>query len=308
MAYPKPLSQKNIDKLFDGWDERTVATLHKYFEAFANLYGSIQLKDAWKVFKLFEPKIHKKQFIEFSSIARRENVPYYVFEIDEIYSDERRIDTERFIVHKSLVSTGYGKMLRVYELQEMQLNKPYYAKNDLLSVAENRFNDAEIRNFIDNMQFTVDKHEGKLFTEAVFLTYDEQFDLDYYKSQAVKDKILAQASRPFSEKLMERLKNAVEFSFNPISFVADFLKDNDFVFESQKQIEEFFTLFQDFLSNSHLWRNCGFTPKELSAMRPQGIPKEIILGPGIQKAIREGQLDRDEIIERFREMGVEVVE
>ena len=49
-------------------------------------------------------------------------------------------------------------------------------------------------------------------------------------------------------------------------------------------------------------------PKELSAIRPQGVPKEIILGPGIQKVIREWKLDRDEIIERFREMGVEVVE
>ena len=66
--------QKNINKMFANWEPSVVAALHKYFEAFSALYGCIQIKDAWKVFKNYEPKIHKKQFIEFSEIVRRENV------------------------------------------------------------------------------------------------------------------------------------------------------------------------------------------------------------------------------------------
>ena len=78
MTYPRPLSEKSINKLFASWKKETVDVLHRYYEAFALLYGSIQLADAWKIFKQFEPKIHKKQFIEFSTSVRRENVPDYI--------------------------------------------------------------------------------------------------------------------------------------------------------------------------------------------------------------------------------------
>ena len=62
------------------------------------------------------------------------------------------------------------------------------------------------------------------------------------------------------------------------------------------------------MNNSHLWRNCGYTPSELFAMQPQQMPKTVSLGPGIQKAIAEGQIDRNEIVKKFKEMGVEVVD
>ena len=84
-AYPKPLSAKSIEKLFASWDPHVVDVLHTYYEAFANLYGVVQLKDAWKVFKCFEPKIHKQQFLDFSAIVRREDVTYFIFEVNEIY-------------------------------------------------------------------------------------------------------------------------------------------------------------------------------------------------------------------------------
>jgi len=35
------------------------------------------------------------------------NLPYYILEIDEAYSDEKRDIEERIIVHKSLVGEGY---------------------------------------------------------------------------------------------------------------------------------------------------------------------------------------------------------
>lgn len=49
MSYPKPLSAKSIGKLFASWDSHTMEVLHIYYEDFANLYGSIQLKNAWKI-------------------------------------------------------------------------------------------------------------------------------------------------------------------------------------------------------------------------------------------------------------------
>ena len=118
MAYPKPLSANSIAKLFSTWDPHTVEVLHTYYEAFANLYGAIQLKDAWKVFKRFEPKIHKKQFLEFSAIVRREDVPYYIYEINELYSEEKPYDMERYIVNKQIIPVGYGKFHHFYNLMD----------------------------------------------------------------------------------------------------------------------------------------------------------------------------------------------
>ena len=37
MTYPKPLSQKSIDKMFASWDSHIVEVLHTYYEAFSNL-------------------------------------------------------------------------------------------------------------------------------------------------------------------------------------------------------------------------------------------------------------------------------
>lgn len=308
MAYPKPLSQKNIDKLFKDWNPDTVSVLHRYFKAFSDLYGSIQLKDAWKIFKKFEPKIHKKQFIEFSTIVRREDVSYYIYEIDELYCDERRLDTERFIIHKDLIMSGYGKLRMVYDLHELQLDKPYYAKNDLLSVAAHRHYDEELSAFVNKMMFTKGERKGKSFAQAVFITKDEQFDLDYYKSAAARKKIQEKADRPFSEKFMSRLVLMAEFSDNPIVSALHFLNENNYEFETEEQAKTFFSLLQDFINKSHLWCNCGFTPNELFAMQPQQMPKAISLGPGIQKAIKEGQIDRDEIVRKLKEMGVDVVD
>lgn len=308
MAYPKPLSQKSIDKMFKDWNPDTIAVLHRYFKAFADLYGSIQLKDAWKVLKQFEPKIHKKQFIEFSSIVRREDVPYYIYEIDELYCDERRLDTERFIISKDLVTNGFGKLSRVYDLHEDQIGKPYYSKSDLLTVAEHRHHDTELRDFVNKMTFTKGSQKGKTFAQAVFITKDEQFDLDYYKSETTRKKIQEKADRTFSEKFMSRLVLMTEFSDNPIISSTHFLENNDYEFESEEQAESFFHLLQDFVNNSHLWRNCGFTPSELFAMQPQQMPKAISLGSGIQKAIREGQIDRDEIVKKFKEIGIDVID
>lgn len=78
---PKPLSQKSIQKLLQNWKPETADILHDYYNAFSNLYRMIMLSDAWKILKQYEPKIRKKEFMDFSSIARREELPYYILEM-----------------------------------------------------------------------------------------------------------------------------------------------------------------------------------------------------------------------------------
>ena len=311
MAYPKPLSKKSIEKMFSTWDTKTIETLHRYYEAFSNLYGIVQLSEAWKVFKKFEPKIHKKQFMEFSTIVRREDVSYYIFEIDELYSDERRLEKDRYIVNKEVVSKGYGKFRWVYLLDEYQYNKPYYSEADLLEAAEHRLYDTELRTFVENMIFQDGDNSGKKFSDAYFLTNTERFDLEFYKSELKRKEIRQQANIPFSDKLMKRIAYYAEFTDNVIHYIAEFLKHNDFVFESKEQAGEFIILLQDFVNKSHLWRNCGYSPEKLHSMylgNEDTSLRAVRFGQGIQKAFADGTIDKDEFFKKLKEMGVEVIE
>ena len=308
MAYPKPLSQKSIDKLFASWDPRVVEVLHNYYKAFSELFGSIQLNEAWKILKRLEPNIQKKQFIDFSSVVRREDVPYRIFEIDELYCDETRHEAARFIVNNELISDGYYKFQKIYALHELQCGKPYYDKPDLLEVAAHPRFDKELISFINNMKFTKGEQKGKRFCDAVFLTKFEEFEVEYYKSETKKQKVLEKALIPFSEKLMKEIKFSVEFDDYPITAVSDYFDEAGYVFEAKKQAEKFFSLWMDYNNNSHLWRNRGFTPSELYRAQGSPFPKQISLGPGFKQAFHEGQISRDELIKKMKEMGLDVIE
>ncbi|MBR1382468.1 MAG: hypothetical protein IJ555_01455 [Ruminococcus sp.] len=307
MAYPKPLSKKSIDKMLASWDAETVDTLHRYYEAFSELYGIVMLKDAWQVFKRFEPKIHKKQFVDFSSIARREDVPYYVFEIDEIYSEEKRFDTGRLIVNKKIVISGAYKFSRLYEIYEMQAGKPYYDKPDLLEVAAHPRYDEKILPFINELTLKSGEQRGKKFSEAFLLTDHEKFLLDWFKAEYRKKEVLKNAEIPFSQKFYEHMIKRIEGQGNPIDSIIHYLEDNGFQFETQKQAEQFIRLLQDFINKSHLWVNCGYTPTELFAKSTNTKPKSISVGPNMKKAFADGTMDREEFIRRLSAAGIEFV-
>ena len=92
MAYPKPLSQKTIDKMYldSGLTEEKITFLRRLFDGAAALYGVITLDNLWNVYREYASKIpavriHRKDIYNFSSIARREVHDYYVYEVDELY-------------------------------------------------------------------------------------------------------------------------------------------------------------------------------------------------------------------------------
>ena len=139
MSYPKPLSEKTLAKMYReaNIDEKKSEFLHRLFHAASNLYGVIVLRDLWEILKQIAPQydmtgIKRKDLIAFSNIVRREDVPYYVFEIDELYTEEKRLDLEREIVNKSIIGLGRAQLVDYYRLVEAQADKPYYVPNNLL--------------------------------------------------------------------------------------------------------------------------------------------------------------------------------
>lgn len=124
MALPTPLSARTIEKKFANWDPAKVDLLHKYFAAFANLYGAIQLNSAWELVRDDKPKprIMKQELIDFSTIVMREKLPYFVLEIHEMYSGEKNSDGKRFIIHKNLL---LDDTRRRYASAEIMIGRKY---------------------------------------------------------------------------------------------------------------------------------------------------------------------------------------
>ena len=77
MAYPKPLSEKSIVRMYadSKLTQEKIDFLRNFFDSCAALYGSICLNDMREVYKELSEKIEvakiqRKDFIEFSSIIR----------------------------------------------------------------------------------------------------------------------------------------------------------------------------------------------------------------------------------------------
>lgn len=119
MSYPKPLSEKSLERLYTqaGLSTEACDFLHSLFAACANLYGAIALRDVWSVYQELKseaPRIRRYDLIAFSAIVRREVQPYWVYEIEELYTEEPHNDLDRHIVSKELIGAGYGKMFSFY--------------------------------------------------------------------------------------------------------------------------------------------------------------------------------------------------
>lgn len=305
-ALPKPLSQKSIQKMLKEWKHETVNKLHDYYAAFSNLYGIIMLSDAWKICKHYEPKIHKKEFMDFSSVARREDLPYYILEIDELYCDEPRIsDAQRFIVNKELVTDGYYRFANVYDLVELQLDKPFYYPERMTDFTDNA-NSAQwnaLCSFIRNIK----NSKGTKLSEYVFMSDWDKRELEYCKSQRRKNEILKRASVPRSDRIIKILKLKMHTAKNPLNYLSHALEESD-VLLTKKELQKLVQLLQDANNYSHHWSNRGWTPMEIHQKYGNPSPRSMSFGPGLQKAFANGDIDKNEIIEKLRSMGISVEE
>ena len=95
MAYPKPLSQKTLDKMYQesGLTEEKIDFLRNLFDSAAALYGIITLDDLWKVYKEYSQKavslkLQRKDILSFSSIARREVHDYCIRKRKDLFQTD----------------------------------------------------------------------------------------------------------------------------------------------------------------------------------------------------------------------------
>ena len=331
MSYPKPLSEKSLERLYTQAGLSTEARdfLHSLFAACANLYGAIALRDVWSVYQELKsgaPRIHRRDLIAFSTIVRREVQPYRVYEIEELYTEEPHNDLDRHIVSKELIGAGYGKMFSFYALMDELGNQPYCVPEYFLSYAVSSASAEEsvLSNFIGNLKSTAkecapkqrktypNENRGKKLSEFSFLNLDEQFNLEYYKKvPATYSALLEEYSGTEAEKIMRSYRRTENIGYlRTTDMIQNVLIElcEVGVRLTETQHSTLMRLMMQYHNGSRLWCLRGWTPNELAAMHGNTGAPSISFGPGIQEAFADGAMDKNELVRKIKELGWEVSE
>ena len=331
MSYPKPLSEKSLERLYTQASLSTGACdfLHSLFAACANLYGAIALRDVWSVYQELKseaPRIRRYDLIAFSAIVRREVQPYRVYEIEELYTEEPHNDLDRHIVSKELIGAGYGKMLSFYALMDECDDRPYCVPDDFLSYAEPTASAGEksLADFIGNLKSTAtecapkqrktypNENRGKKLSEFSFLNLNEQFNLEYYKKvPATYSALLEEYSGTESEKIMRSYRRTENIGYlRTRDMIQNMLIELSEVGVrlTETQHSTLMRLMMQYHNGSRLWCLRGWTPNELAAMHGNAGAPSISFGPGIQKAFADGTMDKNELVRKIQDLGWKVSE
>ncbi len=345
MAYPKPLSEKSLATLYEhsNIDERKSDFLHKFFLACSNLYGEIPLRHMWEVLKRSAARydmtdIKRKDLIEFSSIVRREKQPYYVFEVDELFSAEKRNVLTRIIVNEKLLApAGYDRLSWIWELDELHANRLLYFPDDILSYASPTASKEEknLLEFLGNLEVNIEEgkdvcgqkfkrqHYGKKLKDFSYRNHAEIYEFKYCEKNSEKrsalreqryQELIKRTSVSEAEKIVERFKLDCSLGFEDLNKIMQWVwheltevgvepKDN--------QSEKLLDLMVKFNNNMHQWGIFGWTPDELSeyyssSPKQSNEPTTLHLGDGIKQAIANGQIDLEELEKELKKRGIKL--
>ncbi len=336
----KPLSQKTLETKYAslGLSEKKLDALHAHFRAVANLYGMMSVQEAWDLFRQYEGTVfvHKKEFVAFAGVAQRqEDLPYYVIDINEVFSEEKPLDEMRLIVNKRLVLRGMHRFYPMYALYDKcQKYSIYVPEKDVFrSFVEDRFYQTkagkEMVAFISALKttgcgFDISKEKlklkdvngqsvkGKRLDSFSFITPDEQFDIDYTKNETTKKALTQEYTELASTKALNLIKRRIlegEF-FDDVSAVSTRIETlrRDFGVEmTMATVQKFIALYTELHNTSHMWCMFGWSPNELSAKYGSGRPKSISIGPNMKEMIANGELDPDDLRKKLDELGIEMI-
>lgn len=342
MSYPKYLSTKSLEKRYRdaGISENKMQFLKDLCLSSINLYGAIHAEQLWEVYKELSekavvPKIQRKELYVALGIFRREDLPYFVFEANEVYTEEPRADRYRLLVSKQLIHDGYGKFTQVYQLIDNALGNPYFVPANLLAYKEPIPDERrqKLIAWLSELSCTQTEYEnsfGKIFPcsytgkklgEFSFVSRDDDFELSYHRGKIegykgnVKyaDELEAELnSITAAERLIQdftwRSHLGATNPTDSLKYFTDDLTEMG-VLLTKKQAVHLIQSLMDYYSHLHLWCNCGWTLPELTEKiyGSRQVMPQIQFGPGMEKAFADGSLDREELVSKLKKMGMDVL-
>lgn len=126
------------------------------------------------------------------------------------------------------------------------------------------------------------------------------------------DEFLATVQGTFSEKIFRDLRFSLFTGWrqfmNQIKHTMEDLAEAGFEF-TMEEANKFMQLIQEFVNNSHLYINRGWTPSELAEYGRKKYPNQkpvITLGPGVRKAIENGEISLEDLKAQAKANGFEI--
>ena len=326
MTYPKPLSQKSLDRMYAqaGIDAEMSEYLHKLFASCANLYGAIYIRDVWEFFhntEGFPQKLRRKDLIAFSAIARREAQPYQIYELDEMYSGEKRRELYRIIIHQDLILYGPNRFYRVYYVLDEAFKRPPYIPADIFKFAEpfRSVQEEALERFLGRLRVTRDEyvmpsgrvlpcvHKGQRLKDFSFLSYDDEFAFEHFKNkpqqlESLRRETAGNAAEKLVRKFVLQEKIGRLSTAKLVEYMLDEL-DEMGVDINDYQLERLMPHINDLHNSLNMWLLCGWSPNELAQKTSFSGTPMLTFGSGMQKAFADGTLDREQIVNEARKHG-----
>lgn len=298
---PKPVSKTELSRLYTrlaidthhrldnstAEGQARLDLLHRFFDACANLYGTMTLWHAWELFQHVEPeltakkKILRKDFFSFAEIVRVEKHAYAIMLLPDLYEEETSISIQDAeLVHRMLIYPNIWGLNEYYKLLSYQDDKPcvvpahdvFYAYADpnyFWETPEAR----SLRFFLANLHVAPDAKTtapdgtplcGKALSEVVFWTKDDHWEYDDYKAAWRKKAVSEEANKPYLQRIMEKIQRGILLSFvcDQFSYYVELLEEAGIQF-TKPQFETFANRLCELNNHSHLWSNCGGQPVEM---------------------------------------------
>ena len=208
-----------------------------------------------------------------------------------------------------------------------QIDKPYCIPDDFLAYAKTIQAPEEkaLFDFLSNLTTTKDEcipnygksipniNKGKKLNTFSFMNSHERFNVEYEKRASFKSALIAEYSVSEAEKIMRFFKRKEHIGKFGLMKLMQWITDelNEVGVElSVKQFKTLFQLVAKYNNNSRLWVLSGWKPDELSALYKDNKKEKpaIAFGEGYQRAFAEGLINKEELINKLRNMGLDVTE
>lgn len=281
IKYPKYLLDKTIKNRYKKaglFSEEKLNFLHEFFLACANLYGAIEIDEMIYIYERLKekvdcPEIDSNEFFTFAGIVRREDVPYFVYEGDELYPDGLETDIlgEYYIVNKDALNyeeKNISQLAPVYNIIETDPSYDYYIPDNLLNYA------------------SALKSKEELDLRAFFTSLGSKSDhIDLSKGQLVNQ-------------VMQHINICVKANLsmlNPLdseSFIKLIGSNYDF---SEEEINKLNKLLNNYIAHLRRYTLKGYTVREFEAVkaRPIGMNDIDINNKGNHLTLIDNHRDND---------------
>ena len=222
--FPQEVIQAELDRL--PLPEKTIKTIHQYFEAGARLYGVVPVRKLLELYNSQNAPVEEELFLKLAQIIRHEENFFYILSPEEYEYDAPTNPHSWDVIDSYLLqidSDDYPNMV------ENQGNKPY-----------------------------------KIFTKEEFLPYaDREYYPKTPQNEAMRQYLLKKDGVRLPEETWMGIQDMIAMDMNMAS-VLRCCELEGLVLDDMDDVKEFAALFMELNNHTPKQVNRGYTPNELS--------------------------------------------